>query len=218
MVPDLMGWAHGVLFKRRVLRDRGPIGDGEEFDVMGGIAFHYIQHVLSLMKEVGPILHALEVGIIRCIVEGVPLVAKYRSQITDLRPQILLTARGALEYDTSYLVYPAILHEFLKSLKNLARESSSELDRELGMIAKDFGEMWIRMKHKANSLRVLRRDLKNTEPSMLCGNLKAVVWGHPGIVRNSGTCVAHPATESSIVQLTASEPTGKLVISGLVSV
>ncbi|KAJ8096230.1 hypothetical protein PM082_011359 [Marasmius tenuissimus] len=172
MVPDLMGWAHGVLFKRRVLRDRGPIGDGEEFDVMGGIAFHYIQHVLSLMKEVGPILHALEVGIIRCIVEGVPLVAKYRSQITDLRPQILLTARGALEYDTSYLVYPAILHEFLKSLKNLARESSSELDRELGMIAKDFGEMWIRMKHKANSLRVLRRDLKNTEPSMLCGNLK----------------------------------------------
>ncbi|KAL0578885.1 hypothetical protein V5O48_003118 [Marasmius crinis-equi] len=172
MIPPLLSLFHGILFKRPFLRGKAPL-DIDELFTTYEILFLTIVHILCLMKEAVPILHILETGVIKCIVEGLPLVAKHRNQEPQLFMKIAFQAHEILDCIARFLVYPAILHEFLKSLKNLGNPDA--LDQELLMISKELGESWLRLKQKATFLRIVRRDLKEGAPAEICGSSKYLV-------------------------------------------
>ncbi|KAL0578884.1 hypothetical protein V5O48_003117 [Marasmius crinis-equi] len=169
MIPPLLNLLHGILFKRPFLRGKGPL-DEKELCLTYGFIYLTIEHIFSLMIEATFILHVLETGVIKCIIEGLPLVAKHRTQEPQIFMKIVCSAYEILDRIARFLVYPAILHGYLKSVKNLS--DSNAVDNELGMISKELGEAWLRLKHKAILLRTVRRDLKNKEPAQICGNSK----------------------------------------------
>ncbi|KAJ8091104.1 hypothetical protein PM082_022809 [Marasmius tenuissimus] len=164
-IPALILLVSKCLKRRFVVHTSSTEEDSREITLIHEVVSTSLSYLKELMDGTLSVRWSLNAGIVKVLLHiPTSLFAHDRAMPSEL--SLVGRATEALEGISKFLVYPPILHAFLKSVDRL---STTEIERTLLVYAPAVWMCWISATEKASALRALRRELKRN-PSFMCSN------------------------------------------------
>ncbi|KAG7100143.1 hypothetical protein E1B28_001922 [Marasmius oreades] len=157
-LPALVRVVSCLLYKRKMLREHGVDSERE-----GSIVMLVLDNIYRMMDGFVRVSEALEAGITVALIRAYPLYFELdpRPPCPELDqerpPRFEEQALKILERIAKYLVFPVVLHQFLRLSKRVMW--SKEMEKQLRSKSKALWTAWKQAQNKAIILRDIRRSL-----------------------------------------------------------
>ncbi|KAJ8074135.1 hypothetical protein PM082_012427 [Marasmius tenuissimus] len=164
-IPASVRLVYTMVCKRKTLR-RAHI-DSPEMVLSLEIATICTTFLAGSIQGASYVVDAVKAGIIGAIFETNPKLFRCKERNSPLDHRLYFPFMKIINTISRFLVYPAVLHEFLRAAKPIV--SSERLESDLKTNSEDLWECWERTKLKAFALKNLRHELRKTGPPS-CSN------------------------------------------------
>ncbi|KAF9258259.1 hypothetical protein L218DRAFT_739665 [Marasmius fiardii PR-910] len=159
-LPALIRLASGLLYKRKILREPGLNSERE-----ASIVTLVLNNILKMMDGSVRVSEAIESGIMVALIRAFPC---YFERDDPRLPQFEEHALKLLDRVSMYLVYPSVLHQFLRSSKKIMR--LKEIQKQLRSKSKVLWGAWERTRKKAAKFHNIRQELIEDGRFWKCSN------------------------------------------------
>ncbi|KAL0565434.1 hypothetical protein V5O48_016591, partial [Marasmius crinis-equi] len=159
-VPALIS-VISALLKRKKIR-RGTAENDERKAVHNLVVLGWI-YLAAILVGYTSALIALNAGVVPMLLKT-PMSLFLRD---TPKSSLAQEATSTIEIIDSFLIYPRILHAFLRSIQGFSDPMMEEIEAGMKMGSVTLWQAWDRAKSKALRLREFRRELKKN-PSFLC--------------------------------------------------
>ncbi|KAK1219086.1 hypothetical protein PQX77_018207 [Marasmius sp. AFHP31] len=165
-IPASVKLVYTIVCKRKTLRQAHV--DDPEMVLSLEIALICTTFMEGSIQGASYVVDAVKAGIIRAIFKANPKLFRCRERESPLDLRLYLPFMKIINTISRFLVYPVVLHEFLRAAKPII--SSEWLESNLKTNSEVLWMCWERTKLKAFALKNLRHELRKTGPPSCSSN------------------------------------------------